>query len=150
MLCFAVVQLCCVVMCSCAVQCEIRICVFMSQLLLPQHSNTPTPLPAPPSQARASPPSPPPTPQLVRLFGSVRDEWIATDLAGWLAPNRIYPGVADAMHAAVARGDEVYIVTTKQVRTEVAEQCLARHKLGSLVDWELEGSLVDGLCASGN
>ena len=53
--------------------------------------------------------------QLVALFGSVRDEWMAADLASWLAPNRIYPGVADAVRAALAGGDEVYIVTTKQV-----------------------------------
>lgn len=54
--------------------------------------------------------------KLVKLFGSVRDEWIAADLAGWLAPNRIYPGVAEAVRAALAGGDEVYVVTTKQAR----------------------------------
>jgi hypothetical protein len=59
---------------------------------------------------------PPPPAQMVSLFGRVRDEWIASDLAGWLAPNRIYPGVADAVRAALAGGDEVYVVTTKQAR----------------------------------
>ncbi|KIZ05430.1 hypothetical protein MNEG_2528 [Monoraphidium neglectum] len=54
--------------------------------------------------------------ELVTLFGRVRDDWIASDLAGWLAPNRIYPGVADAVRAALAGGDEVYVVTTKQAR----------------------------------
>ncbi|KAI8469636.1 MAG: hypothetical protein J3K34DRAFT_454173 [Monoraphidium minutum] len=54
--------------------------------------------------------------EMVHAFGRVRDDWIAADLAGWLAPNRIYPGVADAMRAALAGGDEVYIVTTKQAR----------------------------------
>lgn len=54
--------------------------------------------------------------QLVHLFGSVRDNWIAEDLQGWLAPNRIYPGVADAVRATLSSDDtEVYIVTTKQV-----------------------------------
>lgn len=54
--------------------------------------------------------------QLVNLFGSVRDKWIAEDLTGWLAPNRIYPGVADAVRATLSSSDtEVYIVTTKQV-----------------------------------
>lgn len=53
--------------------------------------------------------------QLVDLFGSTRDNWIATDLEGWLAPNRIYPGVADCMNALMA-DHEVYIVTTKQAR----------------------------------
>ncbi len=45
----------------------------------------------------------------------VRDEWIAADLSGWLAPNRIYDGVAPPIRAAIDRGAEVYIVTTKQV-----------------------------------
>jgi hypothetical protein len=50
----------------------------------------------------------------VSLFGSVRDGWIAEDLAGWLAPNQIYPGVADAVRQA-PQHDDVYVVTTKQV-----------------------------------
>ena len=53
--------------------------------------------------------------ELVDLFGSTRDQWLADDLDGWLAPNRIYPGVADAMQALMDR-HEVYIVTTKQAR----------------------------------
>ncbi len=51
---------------------------------------------------------------MVALFGQVRDEWIEKDLAGWLAPNRIYDGVADPIRAAMSK-HEVYIVTTKQV-----------------------------------
>lgn len=54
--------------------------------------------------------------EMVTLFGRVRDEWIASDLAGWLAPNRIYPRVAEAVRGALAGGDEVYVVTTKQAR----------------------------------
>ena len=53
--------------------------------------------------------------QLVGLFGQVRDEWIEADLAGWLAPNRIYDGVAGPMKAAMGV-HEVYVVTTKQVQ----------------------------------
>ena len=52
--------------------------------------------------------------QLVKHFGDVRDQWIKDDLAGWLAPNQIYDGVADPVRSAMA-SDEVYIVTTKQV-----------------------------------
>lgn len=52
--------------------------------------------------------------QMVELFGSTRDEWMAADLDGWLAPNRIYAGVPEAMKALV-EAQEVYIVTTKQV-----------------------------------
>jgi hypothetical protein len=54
--------------------------------------------------------------QTVSLFGQVRDDWIRDDLAGWLAPNRIYEGVGPAVKGAMQR-DEVYIVTTKQVRS---------------------------------
>lgn len=59
-------------------------------------------------------PLPPQLLQLVELFGSTRDEWMAADMEGWLAPNRIYPGVAKAVRALMER-DETYIVTTKQV-----------------------------------
>jgi hypothetical protein len=51
---------------------------------------------------------------MVKNFGDVRDKWIAEDLAGWLAPNRIYDGIADPVRSAMT-SDEVYIVTTKQV-----------------------------------
>ena len=51
--------------------------------------------------------------QLVERFGAARDEWIRDDLAGWLAPNRIYDGIADALRSLKQR-DDVYIVTTKQ------------------------------------
>lgn len=57
--------------------------------------------------------------EMVMLFGSVRDDWIAKDLAGWLAPNRIYEGVAPLIASAMA-ASEVYIVTTKQAHyTEI-------------------------------
>jgi phosphoglycolate phosphatase-like HAD superfamily hydrolase len=52
---------------------------------------------------------------LVELFGRTRDEWIESDLDGWLAPNRIYPGVPEAMDQLMVE-HEVYIVTTKQAR----------------------------------
>lgn len=55
--------------------------------------------------------------EMVELFGVTRDKWMAADLDGWLAPNRIYDGVAPAMAHAIAAPDaEVFIVTTKQVR----------------------------------
>lgn len=53
--------------------------------------------------------------EMVEFFGSTRDEWMAADLDGWLAPNRIYAGVAEPMKAAIASPEaEVFIVTTKQ------------------------------------
>lgn len=64
-------------------------------------------------------------PKMVELFGQVRDEWIKNDLAGWLAPNRIYDGVADPVRAAM-ESDEVYIVTTKQAHyTEILMRDMA-------------------------
>jgi hypothetical protein len=55
--------------------------------------------------------------EMVELFGTTRDEWMAADLDDWLAPNRIYDGIADSLKAAMAsESAEVFIVTTKQVR----------------------------------
>ncbi|GLC38636.1 hypothetical protein PLESTB_000454800 [Pleodorina starrii] len=63
--------------------------------------------------------------EMVDLFGRVRDEWIAADLDGWLAPNRIYEGVADPVRAAMSR-HELYIVTTKQAHyTEILMRDMA-------------------------
>lgn len=50
---------------------------------------------------------------LINLFGKVRDNWIDTDLAGWIGANRFYPGTADALRFS---SSQVYIVTTKQSR----------------------------------
>ena len=55
--------------------------------------------------------------QLVELFGSTRDAWIEEDLAGWLAPNRIYDGVPAVLNQLLQQA-EVYIVTTKQVHVK--------------------------------
>lgn len=42
---------------------------------------------------------------------------MAADLAGWLAPNALYPGAAEALRRALARADaRVVVVTTKQAR----------------------------------
>jgi hypothetical protein len=66
--------------------------------------------------------------QLVELFGSTRDQWMAEDLQGWLAPNRMYPKVTEAMKTAMASEEfEVYIVTTKQVCRK-ADACLLQLK----------------------
>ena len=50
----------------------------------------------------------------MELFGSTRDAWIKEDLAGWLAPNRIYDGVPAVLNRLREQA-EMYIVTTKQV-----------------------------------
>ncbi|CAE6958039.1 unnamed protein product [Symbiodinium natans] len=54
--------------------------------------------------------------ELIREFGEVRDRWMSEDLSSWLACNRAYDMVPDVMMEMVARGAEVYIITTKQKR----------------------------------
>jgi phosphoglycolate phosphatase-like HAD superfamily hydrolase len=89
---------------------------------------------------------------LVRLFGRVRDEWIAADAAGWLAPNRIYDGVAPAVAAALASAprDEVYVVTTKQAQfTELLLRDMARLPLPAerIYSTTLSGAPKSGVLA---
>ena len=57
------------------------------------------------------------------LFSKVRDEWIAEDLDGWLAPNRIYEGVAAPVKQSMG-SNEVYVVTTKGVRCGAIMGCM--------------------------
>lgn len=52
-------------------------------------------------------------PMLIDFFGQVRDEWMEEDLAAWLAPNTMYPGLVDALNASEV---DMYIITTKQQR----------------------------------
>lgn len=52
---------------------------------------------------------------LKTLFGSIRDQWITDDLAGWIAQNPLFPGVAERLRRL--DGDQPwFIVTTKQER----------------------------------
>ncbi|KAH9550256.1 hypothetical protein CY35_10G062800 [Sphagnum magellanicum] len=55
--------------------------------------------------------------ELVELFGQVRDEWISSDIHGWIAANRFYPGTADSLRFS---SSTLYIVTTKQARFAAA------------------------------
>jgi hypothetical protein len=50
---------------------------------------------------------------LVDAFGSVRDEWIAEDSDTWVAANKFFPGVVDALNFSAT---DLYILTTKQQR----------------------------------
>lgn len=67
--------------------------------------------------------------QLVELFGSTRDAWMAEDLDDWLGANEIYEGVPAIVQNLRKQGS-FYIVTTKQVccfvvslTKAVARQC---------------------------
>ena len=54
---------------------------------------------------------------LAKKVDSVRDEWIATDLEGWLALHRFYPGVVEKVGSLLDDSTtELYIVTTKEGR----------------------------------
>ncbi|MDJ0617752.1 MAG: HAD family hydrolase [Calothrix sp. MO_192.B10] len=46
----------------------------------------------------------------------LRDEWIGTDLDGWLDLHQFYPGVVDKIQTAIANHIKVYIITTKEGR----------------------------------
>ncbi|BBD65393.1 hypothetical protein NIES4072_09320 [Nostoc commune NIES-4072] len=45
-----------------------------------------------------------------------RDEWITTDLDGWLSLHRFYPSVIEKIKLTIDSGVDLYIVTTKEGR----------------------------------
>jgi len=47
---------------------------------------------------------------------SLRDEWIASDLGGWLDMHRFYPGVAERLQELINSDVQPIIVTTKEGR----------------------------------
>lgn len=47
---------------------------------------------------------------------NLRDEWITTDLDGWLSLHRFYPGVLEKIKLTIASETKLYIVTTKEGR----------------------------------
>jgi len=59
-----------------------------------------------------------------KRLDAVRDEWIATDLDGWLGLHRFYPGVIERLHRIVSAVQasplesptQLFIVTTKEGR----------------------------------
>lgn len=46
----------------------------------------------------------------------VRDQWIETDLSGWLSLHQFYPGVIDRIQPLIDSAVSVYIITTKEER----------------------------------
>jgi phosphoglycolate phosphatase-like HAD superfamily hydrolase len=54
---------------------------------------------------------------LATVVDQVRDQWIQTDLDGWLALHRFYPGVLDRLRTWLAAGTpELWIISTKEGR----------------------------------
>jgi phosphoglycolate phosphatase-like HAD superfamily hydrolase len=49
-------------------------------------------------------------------FDEVRDHWIKTDLKGWLALHRFYPGILLKLENVLKSATSVYIITTKEGR----------------------------------
>ena len=54
--------------------------------------------------------------ELIERFGRVRDQWIADNLDEWLAFHGFFPGVLEALKAALQSGRRILISTTKQER----------------------------------
>ncbi len=46
----------------------------------------------------------------------VRDQWIETDLSGWLSLHQFYPGVINRIQPLIDSSVSVYIITTKEER----------------------------------
>ena len=58
-----------------------------------------------------------PQQKAIETLAAARDAWIESDPEGWLSANSFYPGVIEAVRAAVADGSaDVHILTTKQRR----------------------------------
>lgn len=55
------------------------------------------------------------TDALKKLFGDIRDQWIATDMPDWIGVNPLFPGVAVKLKQLHERATW-YVVTTKQER----------------------------------
>lgn len=53
---------------------------------------------------------------LAARFDAARDAWIRADLAGWLAANHLYPGIAERLRLIVASDVRVFVLTTKEGR----------------------------------
>jgi phosphoglycolate phosphatase-like HAD superfamily hydrolase len=54
--------------------------------------------------------------EIMKKLDGLRDEWIATDLEGWLSLHKFYPGVIERLKLTLASGVQLFIVTTKEGR----------------------------------
>ncbi|MEM7580852.1 MAG: HAD family hydrolase [Mastigocoleus sp.] len=53
---------------------------------------------------------------IAKKLDSMRDNWINTDLNGWLNLHRFYPGVVEKLQATLSSSVKLYIITTKEGR----------------------------------
>jgi phosphoglycolate phosphatase-like HAD superfamily hydrolase len=82
---------------------------------------------------------------MIDTFGQVRDDWIETDLPGWLRINTFYPQVPESLNHcsnSIGRpgGGKSVLVTTKQQRFAIA---LCRH--AGITEKSLPDALIYGL-----
>jgi phosphoglycolate phosphatase-like HAD superfamily hydrolase len=54
--------------------------------------------------------------EIASKLDHLRDEWIATDLEGWLSLHKFYPGVIEKIKLTLASEVQLFIVTTKEGR----------------------------------
>jgi phosphoglycolate phosphatase-like HAD superfamily hydrolase len=65
--------------------------------------------------------------EIMKKLDGLRDEWIATDLDGWLSLHRFYPGVIERLKKVINSEVKLFIVTTKEGR--FVKQLLQREGL---------------------
>ncbi|WP_353929676.1 HAD hydrolase-like protein [Okeanomitos corallinicola TIOX110] len=53
---------------------------------------------------------------VAKKLDGLRDEWISTDLDGWLSLHRFYPGVIEKLKKVINSEVKLFIVTTKEGR----------------------------------
>jgi phosphoglycolate phosphatase-like HAD superfamily hydrolase len=53
---------------------------------------------------------------IAKKLDGLRDEWISTDLDGWLSLHKFYPGVIDKLKKVINSEVKLFIVTTKEGR----------------------------------
>lgn len=54
--------------------------------------------------------------EIAIALDNLRDQWIATDLDGWLSLHKFYPGVVEKLKLTILSQIKVYIVSTKEGR----------------------------------
>lgn len=70
---------------------------------------------------------------IAKKLDKVRDEWIITDLVGWLSLHRFYPGVAERLQLIVNSSVQLIIITTKEGR--FVSQLLQQHDIQLSQQW---------------
>ena len=54
--------------------------------------------------------------QMMHQLDHVRDQWIETDLSGWLSLHRFYPGIIQRLNQVIQSSTQLVIITTKEGR----------------------------------